>query len=81
MTFRPSVVEMMDPMMIEVLRKKTPQERLAIASGMWESARAIIRGAVRQQHPDWSEEQINQEIARRVSHGRVEPGVVNDAEC
>ena len=81
MTFRRPVVEMMEPVMVDILRRKTTQERLAIASGMWESARAIIGGAVRQEHPDWSEEQVHQEIARRISHGSVHPGAVGDGEC
>ena len=80
MTSRQTVVEMMDPMMVEIMRNKTPAERLAIACGMWESARVIIGGTVRQQHPDWSEETVNQEIARRISHGIVDHGVVNDVE-
>jgi hypothetical protein len=80
MASRQPVVEMMDPMMVRIMREKTPIERLAIACGMWESARAIIGGTVRQQHPDWSEETVNQEIARRISHGTVDPGVVKDVE-
>jgi len=73
-----SVVEMMDPQMVEILRNKNPAERLAIACGMWESARMIIDGAVRQQHPDWSQDGVNREIARRISPGAVDPGVVSD---
>lgn len=80
MTSSPPVIEMMDPMMVETMRNKTPAERLAIACGMWESARVIIGGAVRGEHPDWSEEAVNQEIARRISHGIVDPGARNDAE-
>ena len=80
MTSRQPTVEMMDPMMVEIMRNKTPAERLAIACGMWESARVIIGGTVRGQHPDWSEEMVNQEIARRMSHGMVDPGVVDDVE-
>jgi hypothetical protein len=78
MNSRQPVAEMMDPMMIEILRSKTPAERLAIACGMWESARTMIGGTVRQQHPEWSEQRVNEEIARRISHGLVDPGVVND---
>ena len=69
---RQPVVELMDPMMVEVLRSKTPAERLAIAFGMWRSARVMIRGALRQEHPEWSDDQINHELARRMSHGEVD---------
>ncbi len=71
MSTRKPVVEVMDPMVVEIMRKKRPQERLAISFGMWESARVMIQGTLRQQHPDWSKEQINQEVVRRISHGEV----------
>lgn len=71
MTPRQPVLEIIDAMMVDLLRKKTPAERLNMASGMWESARVMIRGVVRQEHPQWSDARINQEIARRISHGRV----------
>ena len=58
-------------MMVEILRKKTPVERLHIATGMWESARVMIQGTLRQEHPGWSDEVILQETARRISHGEV----------
>ena len=71
MTPRQPVLEIIDEMMVDVLRKKTPAERLAIASGMWDSARVMIGGVLRQEHPEWSDEAIVQEIARRISHGKV----------
>lgn len=69
---RRPVVEILDPMIVEILRRKTPAERLAQAFHMWETATLIIRSSVRQQHLDWSEEQILQEAARRLSHGATE---------
>ncbi|QDV29955.1 hypothetical protein Spb1_18810 [Planctopirus ephydatiae] len=39
---------------------------------MWETAREMIRGTIRQQHPDWSEEQVLREAANRLSHGTTE---------
>jgi len=72
MSTREPVVEVIDKKMVEILRNKTPAERLAISFGMWETARLMIRGALRQQHPDWNDEMINREIARRVSHGAVD---------
>jgi len=71
MKTRKPVVEVMHPMVVEIMRKKKPEERLAIAFGMWESARVMILGTLRQQNPDWSEERINQETVRRMSHGEV----------
>ena len=71
MTPRQPVVEIIDEMTVDVLRRKTPAERLEIAAGMWDSARVMIRGVLRQEHPEWSDEAIDQEIARRISHGKV----------
>lgn len=71
MTPRQPVVEIIDEMTVNVLRKKTPAERLEIATGMWDSARVMIRGVLRQEHPEWSDEAIDREIARRISHGKV----------
>ncbi|GAB4135169.1 MAG: hypothetical protein Tsb009_01170 [Planctomycetaceae bacterium] len=55
--------------MAEVLRQKTGAERLAIANRMWCSAREMIRHHLRQEHPDWTDEEIQRETARRMSHG------------
>jgi len=77
MASRQPVLEMIDEMMVDVLRTKTPAERLSIATGMWESARVMIRGVLRQEHPEWSDDAINQEIARRISHGKVSHGEVH----
>jgi len=59
-----------DPM-IAVLRCKSPAERLAIAHGMWSHARRVILNIVRTEHPEWTAQQVNQEVARRLSHGAV----------
>ncbi len=63
--------EMIDDSMADILRQKTRAERLDIARRLWNSARVIVRGAIRRERPDWNEEQVNHEIARRMSHGVV----------
>ena len=67
----PFVMEVMDDAMSKVLQQKTEVERLRIAGRMWKSARVILRGAIRTEHPDWSVDQVNREIAQRISHGLV----------
>ncbi len=57
--------------MAELLRSKSPEERLAMLDGMWRSARCMIEHALRDQHPEWNDERILREIARRLSHGSV----------
>ena len=60
------VVELMDPMMVEIMRNKTPAQRLAIAFRMWDSVRLIVKGGVKYLHPDWCDKEVQQEIALRM---------------
>lgn len=71
MNYRKFQFEVMDDAMADILRQKTEVERLRIAGNMWKSARVILRGAIRTEHPDWDADQVNREIARRISHGVV----------
>jgi hypothetical protein len=63
--------EIMDDCMVPVLQAKTPAERLAIGHGMWRYARNMLLAVIRGQHPDWTDEQVQREMARRISHGAV----------
>jgi hypothetical protein len=62
---------MIDDHMADVLRSKSEAERLAIAHGLWRSARHMLRSILKAGHPDWTDEQIRHEVARRLSHGAV----------
>ena len=64
-------IEVMDDQMAEVLRAKTPAQRLEIAHGMWSYARDTLVVYLRSQHADWPEPRIMREVARRLSHGAV----------
>jgi len=66
---RPLRIERMDPEMVEVLRAKSGAERLAIAFGMFRSARRMIASQLRAEHPDWDEETLQREVARRIALG------------
>ncbi|MCL5676852.1 MAG: hypothetical protein M1602_03105, partial [Firmicutes bacterium] len=44
-------VDIVDPVMVEVLRLKTGAERLRIAHGMWASTRARLDAYLRREHP------------------------------
>ena len=66
---RADLVEVVDDAMADVLRLKTPAERLAIANQMWKGARRMIRLVLKQENPTWPDERIEQETARRLSHG------------
>jgi hypothetical protein len=58
-------------MMAEVLRNKTPAERIGIGFGLWTSARKMLLSHLGSIHPEWDAERLNKEVARRLSHGVV----------
>lgn len=64
-------IEVVDDEMAAVLRGMTGAQRLRIAFGMYSSARRMLLSSLRAEHPDWSEETVNRETARRLSHGAV----------
>lgn len=63
--------EVLDDAMAEILRRKTPAERLAIGFELWEFARRTILANLQREHPDWDEAALKREVARRISHGAV----------
>lgn len=64
-------IEVIDKEMAAMLRQKTGAERLAIASRMFSSARWMLINHLRSVHPDWDQPRVEQEAARRLSHGTV----------
>ena len=68
-----SRIEVLDDAMAEVLRTKTEAERLAIAHRLWEHARSMLEAMVRREHPQWTDEEVGREVARRLSHGVPNP--------
>ena len=65
----PRRIEVVEPVMAQILRGKTEAERLAIAWGMWRSARDMLSNLTRAEHPEWRDEEVQQEVARRMAHG------------
>jgi hypothetical protein len=61
------VMEMVDDEMAAILRTKTEAERLAVGWGMWTFARDMIPNILRAEHPEWTDQEIQQEVARRLS--------------
>lgn len=64
-------IEMLDDEMVRVLRRKSGPERFRIADKMFSFARELIRSSIRAAHPEWNEQRIAAETARRISHGAV----------
>ncbi|MHC4876295.1 MAG: hypothetical protein ACYTGL_07340 [Planctomycetota bacterium] len=59
-------IEVVDDAIADVLRQKTHAQRVAMVSDAHETARQLVTGGVRDQHPDWNEEQVQAEVARRL---------------
>ncbi len=57
--------------MARILRGMTGAERLKIANGMFVSARRMLASHLSAEHPDWDQNRIEQETARRISHGAI----------
>jgi hypothetical protein len=62
-------IEILDDRMAALLQDKTEAERLAMVDGFWRFARQVVRAMVDQDHPDWSEDEVRREVARRMSRG------------
>jgi hypothetical protein len=72
MNTRLLLFEMIDDRIAEALRQKTDAQRLRSVDAFWNSARAILKAAIRTEHPDWSLDQVNVEVARRISNGAID---------
>jgi len=64
-------VERLDKKQIEIYRAMTPSERLQQAFSMWRYAQDQIYHSVKSLHPDWPEDTIHKEVAKRMSHGNL----------
>jgi len=53
----------------EIIRKMTPAQKFAIAQGLYDTAWEIKRAALRQQHPEWTEEQVLARVRRIFTTG------------
>jgi hypothetical protein len=66
-----SHIEVMDDVTADMLRQKTPVEKIAIVSDANDTLRILVAGGVRWQHPGWNEESVQQEVVRRMTRGPV----------
>lgn len=65
----PRSVEIVDEEVARILRAKTGAERLEIAFEMYDSVWRMLTSMLTADHPDWNEEQVRDEVIRRLSHG------------
>ena len=71
-------IEIVDEQLAEVLRQKSPAERIEMIAAANRTARILAAAGIRFRHPDWSEEQVQNEVKRRVCSGTVRPSQVCD---
>lgn len=64
-------IEVVDNAMAEVLRQKTPTERIRIGFNMWTAARKMLLVHLKETYPEWEDGMIKKEAARRLSHGFI----------
>jgi hypothetical protein len=69
MRLDPRQVEVVDDRVAEVLRAKTPAERLRIGFNIWISTRRMLMAHIGHIHPEWSQEEVNDEVVGRLLHG------------
>ncbi len=60
-----------DPRILERLRRMSGEERVARGAEWYEATHAIMADGVRDQHPDWNEEQVRAGVHRRCVLTRV----------
>lgn len=66
---RPLRIEVIDDQMAEILRAKTPTEKIAMICAANRTARLLAAAGTRYLHPDWDEFQIQAEVIKRVCGG------------
>lgn len=59
------------PEQYETFRRMTPERRLALAEQLYWTARELKAAWLRQQHAEWSEDQIARETTRLFTHART----------
>ena len=62
-------IEVIDERIAEILRTKTPGERLAKCFATRAFARMIVESGVRHTNPAWDTARVNQEVIRRMQLG------------
>ncbi|MBC8289786.1 MAG: hypothetical protein H8E37_05665 [Planctomycetes bacterium] len=59
-------IEVIDDAIAEVLRAKSHADRISMISDAHDTARQLVAGGVRHQHPTWNDAQVESEILRRL---------------
>ncbi len=61
-----SHIKIVSDEMVEILRRKTPLERLVMGERMFWQARQLIVMSIRNDHPEWSDQEVKKDVVRRM---------------
>jgi len=59
-------IEIIDDKLVEILRSKTPAERVAMILEANEVARGLAAAGIQYQHSQWTTDHVQAEVARRM---------------
>ena len=65
----PGQIEVVDEDVARILRGKQTWERAEMVFAAYRTGRLIVEASVRRQHPDWPDDAVAREVARRMSRG------------
>jgi hypothetical protein len=65
----PKTIEVIDDPLVDVLRHKTPAEKIEMIAAANRTARLLAAAGVRYHHPDWDDARVQSEVIKRVSGG------------
>jgi hypothetical protein len=63
------VIEPLHPLQQKILSAMTPQQKYDLLRALYAEARVWKTAGVRAQHPDWPEEQVEDEVRRIFLYG------------
>ena len=64
-------IEVVDNAMADLLRRKTPAERIRIGFSIWTSAHKMLTVHIKKTHPHWNHKEVEREVAERFRHGSL----------
>jgi hypothetical protein len=79
-TYDFSRLELPDERVLAILRTKSTIERFQLANEANKTARALVAGYIKTTHPDWTDSQIDAEVARRMLHGATGSSSIRDSD-
>lgn len=62
-------IEVVDEQMAAIYREMSTAQKGEIIASAHRTMRRLLQGRIMTDHPDWSEEQVNTEIAQRLLYG------------